>query len=211
MARSRTASHKQPKGASPGKGRLFKEYGEAIFVAAVLFLFLRSFVVQAYQIPSGSMEDTLLVGDFLVANKFLYGARVPFTEWRLPKVRDPERGDVIVFRAPHVDKDFIKRCIAVEGDTVELRDNKLYLNGELQDEPFIALKGSSTPYSTWGPAVVPPGTLLMLGDNRNWSDDGRRWGFLDKRRVEGNAMFLYFSWNKERFLPRIQRLLRPIR
>lgn len=190
---------------------MVREYGEAIFVAAVLFLFLRSFVVQAYQIPSGSMEDTLLVGDFLVANKFLYGARVPFTEWRLPKIRDPKRGDIIVFRAPHVHKDFIKRCIGLEGDTVELRDNKLYLNGELQDEPFIALKGSSTVFSTWGPKVVPPGQLLMLGDNRNWSDDGRHWGFLDKSRLEGHAMFLYFSWNKERFLPRLNRIFRPIR
>ncbi len=129
----------------------------------------------------------------------------------MPKVRDPERGDIIVFRAPHVDKDFIKRCIAVEGDRVELRDNRLYLNGELQDEPFVALKGRPMRYSTWGPMTVPEGQLLMLGDNRNQSDDGRSWGFLDKSRVEGNAMFLYFSWNKERFLPRLQRLLRPIR
>ncbi len=193
------------------KGSIFREYGEAILVSAVLFFFLRSFVVQAYQIPSGSMEDTLLIGDFLVANKFLYGGRVPGTDWRLPAVRPPRRGDIIVFRAPHVDKDFIKRCIAVEGDTVELRDNVVYLNNVRQDEPYVVFKGTAPPKANWGPEVIPKGKLLMLGDNRNQSSDSRYWGLLDKNRVEGRAMFLYFSWNRERFLPRLRRLFRVIR
>jgi signal peptidase I len=189
-----------------------KEYGEALLIAGVLFVFLRGFVVQAFQIPSGSMEDTLLIGDFLVANKFLYGARVPWTDYRLPAVRQPERGDIIVFRAPHVDKDFIKRCVAVEGDTVQLSDNVLHVNGVPQKEDFTVFKGGGMPpAANWGPKVVPPGHLFMLGDNRNQSQDSRYWGFLDKKRVRGRAMFLYFSWDKDRFLPRLGRLLRIIR
>ncbi|MFH1279876.1 MAG: signal peptidase I [Candidatus Eisenbacteria bacterium] len=196
--------------AAPKRNRA-REYGEAIFVAGVLFFFLRTFVIQAFQIPTGSMEDTLLVGDFLVANKFLYGARIPFTETRLPAVREPKAGDIIVFRAPHVDKDYIKRCVAVEGETVELRNNVLYVNGEAREEPFTVLKGGGIPaMANWGPKVVPENALLMLGDNRNQSQDSRYWGFLDKSRVKGHAMFLYFSWDKDRFLPRITRFLRPI-
>lgn len=192
------------------RGSILRDYGEAIFVAAAIFLFLRSFVVQAYQIPSGSMEDTLLVGDFLVANKFLYGARIPGTEVRLPEVRPPARDDIIVFRAPHKDANFIKRCVAVEGDTVQVRENRLYLNGAIQEETYIALKGTGSPYRNWGPEIVPEDHLLMLGDNRNFSDDGRHWGFLHRDRVEGSAMFLYFSWDKKKVMPRFKRFFRGI-
>jgi signal peptidase I len=196
---------------SPKKPNRIREHAESIFVGAVLFLFLRTFMIQAFQIPSGSMEDTLLVGDFLVANKFLYGARIPWTETRLPAVREPRAGDIIVFRAPHVEKDYIKRCVAVEGDTVELRNNVLYVNGKARDEGYTAFKGPAAPsIATWGPATVPQGHLLMLGDNRNMSQDSRYWGFLDKKRVKGLAMFLYFSWDKDRFLPRFGRFFRPI-
>ncbi len=190
----------------------WREYGESIFVAAVLFVFLRTFVVQAFQIPSGSMEDTLLVGDFLVANKFIYGPRIPFTETRLPGVRDPEPGDIIVFRAPHVEKDYIKRCVAVAGDTVEMKNNRLYVNGEMVEEDYTVFKGGSIrTLSDWGPKIVPENQLFMLGDNRNMSQDSRYWGFLEKGRVKGLAMFLYFSWDKNRFLPRPTRFLRPVR
>lgn len=193
------------------KKNWIREYGEAIFVAGVLFLFLRTFVIQAFQIPTGSMEDTLLVGDFLLANKFVYGARIPWTETRLPKVRDPKPGDIIVFRAPHVDKDFIKRCVAVEGDTVQVRDNHLFINGVKKNEDFTVYKGARpAPHDDWGPAVVPADHIFMLGDNRNRSQDSRYWGFLEKKRVKGLAMVLYFSWDKERFLPRITRFFRPI-
>lgn len=195
----------------PRKRNLIREYGEAIFIAGVLFFFLRTFVVQAFTIPSGSMEDTLLVGDFLVANKFVYGARIPGTDVRLPKIRDPRAGDIIVFRAPHEEKDFIKRCVAVEGDTVELRENTLFVNGEPREEPFVALKPAGfPPRSDWGPKVVPPGHIFMLGDNRNNSQDSRYWGFLEKGRVKGLAMVLYFSWDRERILPRFSRFFRPI-
>lgn len=210
MAERRKGSAKRAAPPKPKKNWI-REYGEAIFVAGVLFLFLRTFVVQAFQIPTGSMEDTLLVGDFLVANKFLYGARIPFTETRLPAVRDPEAGDIIVFRAPHVDKDYIKRCVAVAGDTVELKNNVLYVNGEARKESFTVFKGGGIPaMANWGPKTVPENALFMMGDNRNQSQDSRFWGFLDKGRVKGHAMFLYFSWDKDRFLPRITRFFRPI-
>jgi signal peptidase I len=163
-------------------------------------------VVQAFQIPSGSMEDTLLVGDFLLANKFLYGAQVPFTTLRLPGIRDPRRGDIIVFRAPHQDKDFIKRCIAVGGDTVELRDNKLLVNGEPKEEPYVVLKGRTPAVANFGPITVPQGYLFMLGDNRNNSQDSRFWGPLDEKLIKGKAMVLYLSWDKERSRPRLSRI-----
>ncbi|RPJ41125.1 MAG: signal peptidase I, partial [Candidatus Latescibacterota bacterium] len=157
-------SRERAKAPGAKKNRIL-EWGESIFVAAVLFLFLRTFVVQAFQIPSGSMEDTLLVGDFLIANKFIYGPRIPGTDVRLPAIRDPRPGDIIVFRAPHVDKDFIKRCVAVEGDTVELRENALWVNGEQREEAYTVFKGPNPgSRSNWGPEVVPPGHLLMLGD-----------------------------------------------
>ncbi|MFH1680458.1 MAG: signal peptidase I [Candidatus Eisenbacteria bacterium] len=207
MARKNRERAKPP---AKKAGRL-REYGESVFVALVLFLFLRTFMIQAFQIPSGSMEDTLLIGDFLVANKFIYGARIPWTETRLPAVRQPRSGDIIVFRAPHVDKDYIKRCVAVEGDTVELRNNVLHVNGEARDESYTVFKGSAASrIANWGPTTVPEGHLFMLGDNRNMSQDSRFWGFLEKKRVKGLAMFLYFSWDKDRFLPRIGRFLRPI-
>ncbi len=211
MARRQTGRRQQKKQTGPHRRSLFMEYGESVFVAAILFFFLRFFVVQAFQIPSGSMEDTLLVGDFLVANKFVYGARIPGTEMRLPKIRDPKRGDIIVFRAPHQDNDFIKRCVAVEGDTVLVRDNHVLINGKMTDEEFVAIKGPNSRISNWGPKVVPEGHLFMLGDNRNQSSDSRVWGFLDKKRVKGHAMFLYFSLNKDTFIPRFNRFFRVIR
>ena len=204
-------TRKGKKSARPRKRNLLREYGEAIFVAGVLFIFLRTFVIQAFTIPSGSMEDTLLIGDFLVANKFMYGARIPGTDVRLPKIRDPRPGDIIVFRAPHEEKDFIKRCVAVAGDTVELRENTLYVNGEPAEEPFVALKEwTYPPRSDWGPMVVPEDHLFMLGDNRNNSQDSRYWGFLEKGRVKGLAMVLYFSWDRDGKLPRFPRFFRPI-
>jgi len=183
-----------------------KDYAEILVISVLLALFIRTFVVQAFQIPSGSMEDTLLVGDFLLANKFLYGAKVPFTEVRLPAIRHPKPGDIIVFRAPHQNKDFIKRCVAVGGDTVELRDNKLFVNGEPVEEQHVAFKGRTPAVANFGPITVPQGYLFMLGDNRNNSQDSRFWGPLDEKLIKGKAMVLYLSWDKERSRPRFSRI-----
>lgn len=194
----------------PRRRGVLREYAEILIVSAILAFFIRAFVVQAFQIPSGSMEDTLLVGDFLLANKFVYGPKVPFTEIRLPGLSEPKRGDIIVFRAPHQDKDFIKRCVAVGGDTVEMVDNRLRVNGVFQEEPYVVFKGPTPPVANFSPRRVPEGFVFMMGDNRNNSQDSRYWGMLDERLIKGKAMVLYWSWDKERHRPRIGRIGRLI-
>jgi signal peptidase I len=169
-----------------------REYVEAVLIAVILALVFRQFVIQAFRIPSGSMEKTLLVGDFLFVNKFLYGAKLPWTDIRLPAVRQPQRGDIIVFKSPSDGRDFIKRCVAVAGDTLELRGTELYINGELQDEPYAQYVRHGR-RGVFGPIVVPEGHLFMMGDNRDNSQDSRVWGFLPLHMVKGKAMFIYFS------------------
>jgi signal peptidase I len=193
----------------------FAEYAEALIVAVILALFIRTFFFQAFRIPSGSMEDTLLIGDYLFVNKFLYGAEVPFTGGkRLPGFREPERGDIIVFRYPKTEKeDYIKRCIGVEGDTIVYRDKILYVNGEEQDEQFTKLDdriSMQRPHNQFGPLVVPEGHLFMMGDNRDHSSDSRFWGTVDKRLLRGKAIFIYWSWDNLRNRVRFRRLLNPI-
>jgi signal peptidase I len=192
--------------AQPRRRSIVREYAEIIIVSVTLAFFIRTFFVQAFQIPSGSMEDTLLVGDFLLANKLVYGPKIPLTEWRLPAISKPKRGDIIVFRAPHQDKDFIKRCVGVGGDTIQMIDNKLYVNGVEQDEPYTTMKGEAPPFANTRPTRVPEGFLFMMGDNRNNSQDSRYWGVLDENRVKGKAMILYWSWDKERNRPRVSRI-----
>jgi signal peptidase I len=198
-ARAESPSHPRRRG-------LVREYAEIIIVSVTLAVFIRTFFVQAFQIPSGSMEETLLVGDYLLANKLVYGPKIPFTSWRLPAISRPKRGDIIVFRAPHQDKDFIKRCVGVGGDTVQLIDNRLYVNGEEQKEPFVTLKGDPPPFANTAPVRVPEGYLFMMGDNRNNSQDSRWWGVLDENLVKGKAMIIYMSWDKERLRPRFSRI-----
>src|SRR5262245_43624333 len=183
-----------------------REYAAVGLTALLLAFAIRSFVVQAFRIPSSSMEDTLLVGDFLLVNKFLYGAQVPLVHWHLPAVRKPHRGDIIVFRAPHVPKDFIKRCVAVEGDKVEVRNNVLYVNDQRVEEPFLKLDGRPPSVANYAPHRVPPGHLFMLGDNRNNSQDSRYWGMLSMDRLKGKAFVLYWSWDGEHHRPRFSRI-----
>ena len=179
---------------APGKAKSkSREYIEAILIAVVMALVFRQFIIQAFRIPSGSMEKTLLVGDFLFVNKFLYGAKMPWTNQRLPAIRQPRRGDIIVFKAPSDGRDFIKRCVAVAGDTLELRGTELYVNGELQNEPFAQYMRIGARRGVFGPVVVPEGNLFMMGDNRDNSQDSRFWGFLPLHMVKGKAMFIYFS------------------
>ena len=206
-ARALTLGDRRSAGESSVRRRsVVREYAVVMVQALVLALFIRSFVVQSFHIPSGSMEDTLLVGDFLLANKFVYGAKIPFTDTRLPAIRAPRRGDIIVFQAPHVPKDFIKRCAAVEGDVVEMRGNALYVNGEMVEEPYVKLEGPAPPAADFGPMLVPPGHLFMLGDNRNNSQDSRFWGMVDMDLVKGKAFLLYWSWDRHRHLPRLSRI-----
>lgn len=189
------------------KKSTFREYLEAIVVAIILALFIRVFVVQAFRIPSSSMEDTLLVGDFLLVNKFIYGAEIPFANLRLPAIREPKPGDIIVFETRGIpglvqNKDFIKRCIAVGGQTVEVRDKVVYVDGRPVPDPPLAkhvrdevLPRRYSPRDNFGPVRVPEGCLFMMGDNRDNSRDSRYWGWLPKENIKGRAFILYWSWN----------------
>lgn len=182
---------------------LFREYTESIIIAIVLALFIRAFVVQAFKIPSGSMEDTLLIGDHILVNKFAYGMQVPFLEFKVHffgLLGNPERGDIIVFPFPRdASRDFIKRVVGLPGDRVEVQSHRVYLNGEPLKEPYVRLDEHSTlrssPYRNWGPEVVPAGKLFVLGDNRDNSADGRDWGFLETEKVRGRAFIIYWSWD----------------
>jgi len=197
---------------------IIREYVEAALWALVITLFLRAFVIQAFRIPSESMKDTLLVGDFLFVNKFEYGPKIPFTHLRLPGIRHPRRGDVIVFQYPeNPSKDYIKRCIVTGGETLEIRNKQVSVNGSALDEPYAihsdpAVKPAGYDYrDNYGPYVVPAGELFMMGDNRDNSHDSRYWGTLNMDLVKGRAMFLYWSWDGEKNWPRWNRILNPIR
>ncbi len=202
-----------------------REYLEAIVLAVVLTIVIRGLVVQAFRIPSGSMEDTLLVGDFLFVNKMVYGSEIDvgfggnrLLYHRFPAIRDPRPGDIIVFRFPDDPaRDLIKRCVAVGGQQVEIRDKVLYVDGKAREEPYVihkdprVLPREANARDNFGPIVVPRGHLFMMGDNRDNSHDSRFWGSLPRGLVKGKAMFIYWSWDGDRRLPRFDRLLRPVR
>lgn len=196
---------------------LVREYVEVILAAIVLALILRSFGVQAFKIPSGSMEPTLDVGDHLMVNKFIYGLRLPWLNWLVVPVTKPGRGNVIVFIYPlDPSKDFIKRVIGVAGDTVEVRDKRVKVNGVfIKDESAWFDPGSQaillSPRDNFGPVVVPPGKLFVMGDNRDHSYDSRFWGFVDLSAVRGKAFIIYWSWDSEHWRVRWSRLGRIIR
>jgi signal peptidase I len=181
--------------------RIVKEYVQSILIAALIALLVRTFAVQAFRIPSGSMEPTLLVGDYLLVNKFIYGVRIPFTDTRIFQYRKPQRGDVVVFVFPlDPSKDFIKRVIATGGEKVQIIDNKIYINDHRIDDPWgYFKKNGSAEYiplmENFGPVIVPKDSLFVMGDNRNNSDDSRFWGFVPLQAVVGEAFDIYFSWN----------------
>ncbi|MBI5183776.1 MAG: signal peptidase I [Nitrospinae bacterium] len=192
-----------------------REYAEAIVIALLLALFIRAFIVQAFKIPSGSMENTLLVGDHILVSKFIYGIKIPneipFTQIKLfNDIRffshSPKRGDIIVFRYP-MDKsrDFIKRVIGLPGEQLEIRGQEVYINGEPLKETHVIHNDPnphivhSLPRDYYGPVTIPEGSLFVMGDNRENSRDSRYWGFLDIKEVKGKAFIIYWSWDKERF------------
>jgi len=197
-----------------------REMAESLIYAGVIFLLIRTFAFQAFRIPTGSMEDTLLPGDFLFINKFAYGARIPFTETRLPGYAEPKRGDIIVFEFPRDRKvDYIKRCVAVGGQIVEVRNKELYIDGVPQSERYVVHKDGklgderTSPLferDNYGPYRVPPGHLFMMGDNRDFSSDSRFWGPVPVELVHGRAWVTYFSWDPESKLPRPRRMFRLI-
>jgi len=182
----------------------FQEYVEAIVIALVIAFFIRTFVIQAYKIPSGSMKPTLLVGDHILVNKFIYGIKVPYLRNTMIPIKDPKKGDIVVFIYPEDrSKDFIKRVIATSGDTVEIRNKKIYLNGQVYKEnkgvytDSFVIPGSIQPRDNFGPVTVPPQSLFVMGDNRDQSYDSRFWGFVNLRDVLGKAFVIYWSWDHD--------------
>ena len=197
-----------------GKSKgVFREYFEAICIAVVLALFIRTFVVQAFKIPSGSMLPTLLIGDHLLVNKFIYGVRIPFSGKMLISYKKPARGDVVVFRYPK-DKsiDYIKRVIGIPGDTIEIRTKKIFINGKAVEDSHahisspVVINAESSPRDNLGPILVPEGRIFVMGDNRDNSYDSRFWGFVDQKDILGKAFILYWSWDIEKPLLSFERI-----
>jgi signal peptidase I len=179
-----------------------REYVESLIIAAIIAFFVRSFVIQAFKIPSSSMEPTLLIGDHLLVNRLSYVMKVPFTDKVIFGLGDPSKNDVIVFRYPvEPDKDFIKRVIATPGDTIEIRDKIIYVNGKKLDDKWgfysdsLIVPGNINPRDNFGPLKVPKDSYFVMGDNRDRSLDSRFWGIVPKDHLVGRALILYFSWN----------------
>jgi signal peptidase I len=177
-----------------------RQYGESLAIAAIIALSVKSLVFASYTIPSGSMEPTLLVGDYLIANRLSYVMKVPLTDIVVLTLGEPERGDIIIFRYPEDrSKDFVKRVIAKKGDVVEIKDKVVYVNGERVDiaaAHFIdsrMIPGFISPRDNFGPATVPKDSYFVMGDNRDNSADSRFWGFLKKEDLVGKAEIIYFS------------------
>jgi signal peptidase I len=210
-----------------------RENIEAIVLALIIALFIKTFIVDVYKIPTGSMIPTIEVGDFIVASKFIYGAKIPFTKKRLPAVRDPRRGDIVIFLAPYYDppniiiqmltpvvytltlgfvnidpqpKFYVKRCIGVPGDEIEIINKEVYVNGkplhgwwpEYHADPEIIPPGNSLMSNRdfYGPVIVPENSYFMMGDNRDRSNDSRFWGFVERYNIYGKALFRYWPPNR---------------
>ena len=226
--RQQTASPPQNRAAKPSAlppkrtaGQVAWEWTKSLFLGFLLFIVLRTFLIQTFTITSGSMEGTLLVGDFLVLSKSAYGATVPGTEFQLPGYTDIDRGDIVVFRGHHEPIDLVKRVVGLPGDTLSMMGGVLQLNGEPQDEPYVRrtdpgsdgthpmmvwqrdfIVGMAEPSAyrptrdDWGPIVVPSANYFVLGDNRDASLDSRYWGFVPARDIKGKAVALYFSYDR---------------
>jgi len=182
---------------------IVREYAEAILIALLLALFIRTFVVQAFKIPSGSMLNTLLIGDHILVNKFIYGIKNPFSGNTWIPVKKPERGDIVVFKYPiNPAQDYIKRVVGVAGDQIEIKNKKVYVNGELQDESYAIfldnkiLSPGKQSRDNMEMITVPANSLFVMGDNRDNSYDSRFWKFVDLKAVKGKAFIFYWSWDK---------------
>lgn len=181
-----------------------REYIDAIIIAIIIAMFVRTFIIQAFKIPSGSMKTTLLVGDHILVNKFTYGVKIPIIRKTLIPLGEPKRDDIVVFIYPEDrSKDFIKRVIAVGGDTVEIKNKKIFINGKPRDEKYGVytskeiIPGDAQPRDNFGPVKVPPNSLFVMGDNRDQSYDSRFWGFVKLEEVLGKALIIYWSWDSE--------------
>ena len=202
------------------------EWTQSIFIALVLFLFVRTFIIEAFQIPTASMENTLLVGDFLLVNKMVYGAEIPGTDFKLPPFTKPSRADVIVFEPPESAEqppstNYVKRIVGVPGDTLSMHRSTLRVNGISIDEPYARMArylgvGPSSNFAwqkqylvgearrhryrptrdNWGPLVVPRDNYFVMGDNRSNSEDSRYWGFVPEDAIRGRPLMVYYSYDR---------------
>lgn len=205
------------------------EWIRAAAWAIGIWLLLSTFIVQAYFIPSPSMETTLMVGDVLFVNKFLFGAKIPFIHAHLPAIRQPRRGDIVVFISPIEDSILVKRLIGIPGDTLQMKSGVLYRNGKTLEEPYAQslspefsedsvirgeMRALQLPHyigpdpahylpdvHEWGPIVVPRDSLWMMGDNRDRSRDSRFWGFTPRSNVRGTPVIIYYSWDASSYRP----------
>ena len=191
----------------------FREYAEAIVIAVLIAFFIRTFIIQAFKIPSGSMKPTLQIGDHILVTKFIYGIKIPIIRKTLASISEPKRGDMVVFIYPEDrSKDFVKRVIGIGGDNIEIRNKKIYLNGLPYKDNYGAytddmiIPGVAQPRDNFGPVTVPPGSVFVMGDNRDQSYDSRFWGFVDLRDVLGEAFIIYWSWNNDEHNVRWSRL-----
>lgn len=193
-----------------GRGDAVWDNVKQFFIAIVLALVIKTSVVEAYKIPTSSMEDTLLVGDFLLANKFVYGARVPMVNWRMPAISDPKRGDVVIFIWPgDMTTKYIKRCVGLPGDTILVKDKVLLVNGQPFSNPEFSKftsreveprgQGGQKSRDNYGPFVVPRDNYFMMGDNRDNSSDSRFWGTVHKDLILGEAMMVHWSWDDSEY------------
>lgn len=185
------------------KKSIVREWIESILIAFILAMFIRTFIVQAFKIPSGSMRPTLIEGDRILVNKFIYGARIPFTELRLPELKEPQRGDVVVFVYPKdISRDFIKRFIAAEGETIQIKHGKIFLDDRPLDNPKFARHYSNRgDYGAEGSKVIIPAeNFYVLGDNSMSSQDSRFWGFVPNKYLIGKAFLIYWPLHRVRII-----------
>ncbi len=204
-----------------------REWVKSIVIALVIWFFLRALLVEAFRIPSGSMENTLLIGDFLFVNKALYGAEIPIVNTRLPAIREPLRADIVIFESPiEPGVNVVKRLVGMPGDTLFMENNVLHANGRPVEEPYVILTDPMTDpedprmrawqvrylsgrdrrsyrptLKNWGPVVVPPDSFFVMGDNRDNSYDSRYWGFLGRDRISGRPLLIYYSFDRSGLLP----------
>jgi signal peptidase I len=209
----RKTTDQETEQSTPAPKSRLRENIEAVIIAVILALFIRTFIVQAFKIPSGSMLPTLQIGDHILVNKFIYGVKLPYLNTTVIPFKKPDRDAIIVFRYPEEpDKDFIKRVIAVPGDTIEIRDKNVYINNQLLDEDYAVhtdpkvLPAHVNPRDNLGPITLPEETYFVLGDNRDNSYDSRFWGGVDAADIRGKAFVIYWSWDRDDFGVRWNRI-----
>ncbi|MBU1700359.1 MAG: signal peptidase I [Candidatus Eisenbacteria bacterium] len=217
MTKKEHVAQRKPKQGQQGVIGLFNRFKETwagrfistLLLALVIVIPVRTFAIQGYHIPSGSMESTLLIGDVLFADKITFGPRIPFTNGaRIPGLREPVPGDIVIFKHPTEKVDLIKRCIALAGQTVEMKAKQVFVDGEPLDEPYAQHvdPGYLHRRDDFGPFVVPAEHIFVLGDNRDRSNDSRFLGPISDKAIIAKARIIYFSLNTQKWLPRINRI-----